>query len=241
MAPQDTKPPESKHYEDVCLAGHLEDGIKDSPSSHGSSTGERFVQELIEIQREQQRHNRSVLYLQESRDVQLQELLTQQNKLSLSLTLPSSEVQVFDGDPAIYYNFVRLFTNLIEAKTNDSKMRLHYLVQYTRGAVHDLMKSCLAMEPDRGYIEARRLLKERYGQGYKITTALVERLMNGPPIKSEDCNALQKLSIALTNCENILQDVGYLNKVDNPGSLQKIVRRYIEKSIIHAIMHTLLS
>jgi len=81
------------------------------------------------------------------------------------------------------------------------------------------------MEQDRGYIEARRLLKERYGQGYKIATALVEHLIKGPPIKNEDCNALQKLSIALANCKNILQDVGYLNKVDNPDSLQKIVRR----------------
>ena len=225
MAPQETKPLENKYYEDVRLAGHLEDDIKESPSPHGSSIGERFLEELIEIQREQQRHNKSLLYLQKSRDHQLQELLAQQNKLSLSLTLPSSEVQVFDGDPANYYNFVRSFTNLIEAKTTDCKMRLHYLVQYTRGDVHDLMKRCLAMEPDRGYIEARRLLKERYGQGYKIATALVERLINGPPIKNEDCNVLQKLSIALTNCKNILQDIGYLNKVGNPDRLQKILRR----------------
>ena len=117
------------------------------------------------------------------------------------------------------------FTNFIEAKTADSMMRLHYLVQYTRGDVHDLMKSCLAMEPEREYIEARRLLKERYGQGNKIATALVEHLINGPPIKNKDCNALQKLSISLANCKNILQDVGYLNKVDNPDILQKIVRR----------------
>jgi len=52
MAPQETKPSENKYYEDVRLAGHLEDDIKESPSSHGSSTGERFLQEQIEIQRE---------------------------------------------------------------------------------------------------------------------------------------------------------------------------------------------
>ena len=104
-------------------------------------------------------------------------------------------------------------------------MRLHYLLQYTRGDVHDLMKSCLAMEPERAYIEARRLLKERYGQRFKIAIALVARLINGPPIKNEDCDTLQKLSISLPNCRNILQDVDYLNKVDNPDSLQKIVRR----------------
>lgn len=66
MAPQDTKPLERKHYEDVRLAGHLEDDIKDSPSSHGLSTTERFLQELIEIHSEQQRHSESVPYLQES-------------------------------------------------------------------------------------------------------------------------------------------------------------------------------
>ena len=65
MAPQETKPLENKYYEDIRLAGHLEDGIKESPSSHGSSTGERFLQELIDIQREQQRHNKRLLYLQE--------------------------------------------------------------------------------------------------------------------------------------------------------------------------------
>ena len=132
-------------------------------------------------------------------------------------------MQVFDGGPINYYNFVQSFTNLSEAKTTDSNLRLHYLVQYTRGDVHDTMKSCLAMDPERGYIEARHFLKERYGQGYKIATALAERLINGPPIKNEDCNALEKLSIALTNCKNILQDIGYLNKVDNPDLLQKIV------------------
>ena len=104
---------------------------------HGLSTGGRFPQELIDIQREQQRHNKRLLYLYESRDHQLQESLAQQNKLSLSLTLPSSEVQVFDGDPVNYYNFVQSFTNLIEAKTTDSKLRLHYFVQYTCGDVHN--------------------------------------------------------------------------------------------------------
>ena len=55
MAPQETKPLENKYYEDVCIASHLEDSIKESLSSHGSSTGERFLKELIDIQRESSR------------------------------------------------------------------------------------------------------------------------------------------------------------------------------------------
>ena len=81
------------------------------------------------------------------------------------------------------------------------------------------------MEPDAGYLEARHLLKERYGQGYKIATALVDRLTNGPPIKHEDGNALQKFSVLLTSCKNTLQEIGYLNKIENPESLQKVVKR----------------
>ena len=41
---------------------------------------------------------------------------------------------MLDGDTANYYNFVWSFTNVIEAKTNDSKKHLHYLAPYTCGA-----------------------------------------------------------------------------------------------------------
>ena len=109
---------------------------------------------------------------------------------------------MFDGDSVNYCNFVRSFENLIEAKTTDSNARLYYLVQFTRGDAQDLMKGCLSMKPDEGYFEARRLLKERYGQGFKITTALVDRVINGPPVKHEDSNALQKFSVLLTSCKN---------------------------------------
>ena len=219
--PQDSQNPlPSKPVGDVRL-----NNAGDSSSSADSSTGERFLQELIDIQREQQRHNEQLVFYQQSRDRQLQELLSQQHRLSLTLSLPSTEVQVFDGDPVNYCNFLRSFENLIEAKTTDSNARLYYLVQYTRGDAQDLMKGCLSMKPDEGYVEARRLLKERYGQGYKIATALVDRVINGPPVKHEDSNALQKFSVLLTSCKNTLKEIGYLNKIENPDSLQKVVRR----------------
>ena len=81
------------------------------------------------------------------------------------------------------------------------------------------------MKPDEGYVEARCLLKERYGQGYKIGTALVDRVINGPPVRHEDSNALQKFSVLLTSYKNTLKEIGYLNKIENPDSLQKVVRR----------------
>ena len=55
--------------------------------------------------------------------------------------------------------------------------RLYYLVQYTSGEVRELMRSCLAMKPEDGYQEARTLLKDRYGQSYRIP-----RMLKGSPI-----------------------------------------------------------
>lgn len=81
------------------------------------------------------------------------------------------------------------------------------------------------MESDAGYLEVGRLLKERYGQGYKLATALEDRLTNGLPIKHKEGNALQKFFVLLTSCENTLQEIGYLNKIENPESHQKVVKR----------------
>ena len=50
-------------------------------------------------------------------------------------------------------------------------------MQYTAGDVQQLMRSCVAMDSEKGYRGARKLLTKRYGQPYRITSACVERLV----------------------------------------------------------------
>ena len=52
----------------------------------------------------------------------------------------------------------------------------------------------LAMDPDEGYSEARKILKKRYGESYRIATAYVDRVTKGPALKAKDSKGLQKLS-----------------------------------------------
>ena len=156
-------------------------------------------------------------------DIQL--LLHQQQEAIMALTLPQPEVPVFSGDPIGYCEFVRAFENLVERKTSSPSTRLYYLLQYTSGSVQDLVRSCLTMPDAIGYKEARRLLAERYGQPYNIATAYVDRVINGAPIRTEDGPSLQKFSILLTSCRNTLKEIGYLNRLENPDSLRKIVER----------------
>ena len=96
---------------------------------------------------------------------------------------------------------------------------LYYLLQYTSGQVQDQVRSCLAMQEDRGYKEARKLLAERYGQSFKIT----DHVINDQPIRTEDDPSLQKFLILLTSCRNTLKEISYLNHLENPEGLRKIM------------------
>ena len=167
----------------------------------------------------------ALMATQDRQNSVLQQLVEQQQQSVMALTLPQPSMQIFNGDPLNYCDFVRAFEHLVESKAASSGARLYYLVQYTSGSVEELMRSCLSMQPEEGYREARRLLKERFGQKYKIAAAHVQRLIDGPPIKSEDGDELQRFSIQLVSCVNTLNEIGYLGKLDNPNNLKKIVDR----------------
>ena len=148
---------------------------------------------------------RRIVEMQDQQSTALGLLIQQQGVMAL--TLPQPSLQVFSGDPVDYCDFIRAFEHLIESKSTSPSARL-YLIQYTTGPVLDLMKSCLSMREDEGYVAARNLLKERYGQNYRIAAAHVQRLIDGPPIKNEDATALQRFSVQLTSCTNTLEKIG---------------------------------
>ncbi|XP_046847963.1 uncharacterized protein LOC124441528 [Xenia sp. Carnegie-2017] len=81
------------------------------------------------------------------------------------------------------------------------------------------------MVHDEGYLVARKLFKENYGQNYRIATAYLQRIMEGPLIRAKDGEALRRFSVLLISCKNTLKEIGYLNKLDNLGSLQNIIRK----------------
>ncbi|CAB4042467.1 hypothetical protein AC249_AIPGENE11142 [Paramuricea clavata] len=85
--------------------------------------------------------------------------------------------------------------------------------------------NCIPMKENEGYREARKLLLERYGQPYNIASALVDKIANGPVIRVDDGAGLQKLSVQLTSCSNILNEIGYMSKLQNPDTLRRIIDR----------------
>ncbi|PFX28501.1 hypothetical protein AWC38_SpisGene6805 [Stylophora pistillata] len=201
-------------------------GYTHSPyKSSGETTESKLLEQHLDLSHKNVSHTIEVQKLQQQQNQQLQELLKQQQLQTLAMSLPQPEISVFSGHPVKYSDFVRAFENLIESKTSSPSSRLYYLVQYTSGEVKELMQSCLSMDPAEGYKTARALLKDTYGESYKIATALIDQVTKSPQIKADDGPALQRYSVLLTSCKNSLQEIGYLSKIENPDTLQRIIGR----------------
>lgn len=56
------------------------------------------------------------------------------------------------------------------------------------------------MAPERGYELAKRLLREHFGNEFKVAAAYTEKALAWPELKSEDVKALQAYSLFLRGC-----------------------------------------
>ena len=156
------------------------------------------------------------------RQSDIAKLVVSQQKLSL---LPSREISMFDGNPLEYQSFIHAFKHFIENKTENNQDRLYYLEQFTSGLPRDLVRSCLHMDVNRGYREARHLLKEHYGNEMKISEAYLEKALNWTAIRAEDGKMLQEYALYLRGCCNVMQDLQYLEELNILSNLRQIASK----------------
>lgn len=148
-------------------------------------------------------------------------LLKQQQKI----LLPKTEVKVFRGDPLDYKLFTSAFDHIIASKTDSDQDRLYYLEQFTSGESQDIVRSCLHMDPVKGYKRARQLLEEIYGNKFNVANSYTEKLNSWPVIKSESGEDLSKLGIFLRTCLNMMDSVDHMSSLNSMDTLQKIVSK----------------
>ena len=107
----------------------------------------------------------------------------------------------------------------------EPKRKLYYLLQYTEGPARDLVKGCQYFPGQEGYIKARNLLKNTFGQKFQIAKANIDLVANGPVLEIKDKLSLIAFSAKLNACMNVLEEMNYLNRMDNLDVLNKIVKR----------------
>lgn len=56
---------------------------------------------------------------------------------------------------------------------SDKCDRLQFLLQNTKGPLHELVKSCVQMEPAKGYVKAKEIEKGLFADDFEIVEAYV--------------------------------------------------------------------
>ena len=143
----------------------------------------------------------------------MQKIFEQQEKTLQSLvsgfSLPRPELIQFDGDPKRYYKFISNFEVNVANRTEDSRMKLSYLIQLCSGKARECIEDCVVLEPNEGYKRAFGILKSRFGKPHIIANAYISELTSGPPIPGFDCTGLQLLADKMKRCEMTLTQMGY--------------------------------
>lgn len=149
------------------------------------------------------------------------DLLASQHK---QVSLPAREIPVFDGNPLEYQIFMRAFRHGIEEKTNSYQDMLYYLEQYTSGPCRELVRSCLYMDAEPGFKEAKRLLKVHFGN-MKIANAYMTKALTWNNIRAEDGKALQSYALFLRGCCTAMRGLQSTEELDLPSNLKLIVSK----------------
>lgn len=76
------------------------------------------------------------------------------------------------------------------------------------------------MPADKGFAVAKKLLKEHFGNEFKITEAYMEKVTGWPSIKAEDPKALKAYGLFLRECSNAMDDLQYLEELNMPANIK---------------------
>ena len=144
-------------------------------------------------------------------------------KQQLLTTLPQRNIPLFDGHVLEYKSFIHSIEQNIERKTDNNTDRLQFIIQYTKGQAQRMVKSCEYMSPDRGYQKAKQLLKDNFGNKYKISCAYLEKVLSWTQMKSDDSKMLQDYAMFLRSCCNAMEEMEYMQELDTISSMRSIV------------------
>ncbi|XP_071483331.1 uncharacterized protein [Diadema antillarum] len=140
------------------------------------------------------------------------------------INLPKPDLVTFDSNPTVYRSFINSFEVNVEQKVLDDRTRLTYLIQYCSGKARNSIENCVLMEPREGYAEAKRILREQFGQPHVVANAHLDKILKRSQVKQNDHAGLWDLARDMKRCGMVLAQMGYLADANGSETLLKIQR-----------------
>ena len=144
-------------------------------------------------------------------------------ELSQHSLLPPSKLSRFSGDVLEYADFKQSFQWKVERNVEDSKERLHQLMNHLDGFPKEKVSGCRFMQPSAGYADAWSLLDKEYGSTFKLEKAYVSKLLDWKRIEAKDVDGLKRFGAFLGT---VLRAMGSnLRTLDSGPHLEGIARK----------------
>ena len=213
-----------KDFEEACAT--FEEGIQDCNEldkcdAYFSEVQDNFIKALEQVKTVKQ-HNMCDPDSVKPQGV-TQSGTFDMERLVSAINMPKVEIEVFNGNPMKYHQFMRAFDLNVHDMRCDENMKLTRLLQYCSGSARDALEGCMLIGGKTGYDKARKILEERFGDPHMITERIVINLRRGKPVKSAP--ELLRLSDELSNASMILTDLNMTHEVAPQSVIVDILER----------------
>ena len=144
-------------------------------------------------------------------------------KIEIPEELP--EPETFSGELLHYPTWKKSFDTIVERRTDSSSQRLYYLGRYTTGEAKESISGLLALDSEDAYLEARKILSDRFGNPYLVANAYKKKIKEWPNVPPNDGISLRKFSDLLVHCQAAMTEIHYPQALNDPEENQKLVRK----------------
>ena len=151
------------------------------------------------------------------------EIKNTQVKLLRRMTVPVLKPPVFDGNILEYPKWENAFDALIEDQVVLPTYKLYYLGEYTHGAAQKTISGLFGLRSEDAYKRARKTLKERFRNPFRIYEAYRDRLRNWTPCVTSA--NLQEFSDFLIMTQETMKSVKYLKELESYSTIQELAAR----------------
>ena len=151
-------------------------------------------------------------------------------KITQLQRLPQATPDVFEGndlDKTKFFLWENAFESLIDSAPVTARQKLHLLYQYLGGKAKKVVEQLqyLVQDPESAYQEARKILKDRYGNPAIISTEFEKKLTTWPKVGPNDATGLEEFSDFLQQVKIASKHIESLKVLSYPSQIQALVEK----------------
>ena len=139
----------------------------------------------------------------------------------LATRVQPPEPPIFTGNPLEYPGWRSAFEILVENKNIPAAEKIHYLKRYVGGEARECIDGNFLFSTENSFIDAKRILEERYGNPFVLENAFRAKLENWPKI-GRDGKAMRRFADFLQQCLTAANAIPSLSVLDDVRENQKM-------------------